>query len=340
MASRLTIYDLDGARLAEITANVTRTWKLGEAAGASWVLSNNDAKSVLGWMQFGRYALVEHDKLPDWCGVIYPPRNWGYQEVQIEAKSGEYLLNKFRGPAEFLTEGEAGAVFADLFRESFVQGACPMQLGEVWSGGKHYRKPSNYGRVYAELRQIALDNQNDWDVTPSIASGRLVFNLNYYQKRGERRNLVLEENKNLEIGGRRLVEQGDIRNNILGYDSTEGTWQNRMTSEREDATSLEQYGYWADTITHTVGHIQSASDQVTQAALDKTKQPRRTIDLVVTHVTNEFQNLALGDQLRVILTSVGYTNGGFGLDTWIRILGMQYDDVSNKVKITCDEYTL
>jgi hypothetical protein len=110
-----------------------------------------------------------------------------------------------------------------------------------------------------------------------------------------------------------------------------------MKSHRVDKDSAGRYGDRYTSFSHTVGHIQSASDRATDSALDKQKQPRKTFDLTALDVGDLYNNLRIGDTLPVHLVSVGFQGDSYGVDTTARLLGMTYADLDNKDQLVLDE---
>ena len=341
MTSNVSIFDLDGIKIADLTANVRRTWKLNDYGQAFFTLSENDAISNLRYVQFGRYMTVEHDKLGMWGGMIDPPRNWGYHQFEVVSYSAEYVLKQMRTPMNWtMGSGDPGKIIQKLISDSDGFKESLLQFGEINHDGHKGSHDSHLANLLDDVKTIIKNHGGDLGIEPTInSSGRLSFILSYYSKRGQTRLSGLDENSNCKLMQRPMIEQGTIINDMIGYDSTEGTWDNRMRSRKIDETSQNEYGRRYSAFSHTVGHQQNASDNLTQKHLDANKQPRKTFDLAALDVNNTFYNLRIGDVIPIHLSTIGFTDAGFGLDTTGRIIGMTYDDLSGELALVFDEDT-
>jgi hypothetical protein len=336
MTSQVLIFDLNGNQVATLETNVRRTWKLNEYESATFTLSGYDAKAILSYVQFGRFIYVNHAKLGEWAGMIDPPRSWGYHKFEVTAYSGEYILTTMRTPLNWTGDGHPGPLSSQLVTQSDGRHDI-LQIGNISDNGKAIKRESHLAIVYDEIKQWAKEAHADWDVTATVINGKITFYLNWYDKKGETRLIPLDENLNLQLSDNIMVEQGTLANDLIGYDSTEKSWNNCMKSHRLDQTSIDEYGPRYSAFAHTVGHIQSASDKATESTLDKQKQPRKTFDFSVLDKGEIFNNLRIGDTLPVRLTSVGFSGDGFGTNTTARILGITYEDVENKAALIMDE---
>jgi hypothetical protein len=335
MPSRILIFDVEGKQIAELNADFRRTWRLNAEAPATYTVSNYDPKTVSAFIEYGRYIHVEHDKLGVWSGMIDPPRDWGYHKVQVTAYSGEHILKFMRSPLNFKSDGAPGSIVADLIADSDGFHEI-LSMGSIYSEGKHIKQEAHLNTLYDLVAQWAKDAKNDWDVTGIITGGRIRFNLNWYEKKGEIRLIRLDENLNIELSDKPMREQGEIYNDIWGYDSDKNSWNDCMKSHVIDTDSAGRYSWRYGTFAHGYSS-KSGSDKATQAQLDKLKSPRKTFDFSALDVGSLYANLRIGDTLPVHLVSVGFQGGGFGVDTTARILGMTYNDLDNKVQLVLDE---
>ena len=74
MPTRITLFNNSGEKLAEIDANVSRSWKLNEDGAGTFTMSTQDTKAIIDYLEFGNFVYMEHDKLPIWGGMIDTPR--------------------------------------------------------------------------------------------------------------------------------------------------------------------------------------------------------------------------------------------------------------------------
>lgn len=337
MTSIVMVYDRKGFALAEFETNVNRTWKLNDYGQATFKLPTLDPKTLLKYFQFGNLLYVTHDKLPAWGGMIDPPRSWEFGLPTATAYAGEYLLKQMRGPMAFKETHPAGILIQILVEKSDGWKNWPVDIGSIWGGGSTKEHECHLVNLYDEIKAFATECKNDWSVTPALNGNQLIFELNFYEKVGTTRLLGVEEDINCKLNNIPYVEQGEIYNDWIGYDSTEGTWNNCMRSHEFDQASIDLYGPRYNSFSHTIGHIQKASDEATQKKVNKQKQPRGTFDLTILDVGDTFLNVGIGDVLPVKLATVGFSGDGTGIETTMRISGMTFDDLTNELEIVSDE---
>jgi hypothetical protein len=337
MASRVVAYDRKGNALGEFEANVTRTWQLNRVGQANFKLSNYDPKAIQRYVQFGTLLYITHDKLPAWGGMIDPPRTWDFGSFEVTAYSGEYLLKQLRGPLNLKEAHSAGVTMMMLCKQADGWTDWPLKIGDYDNGGATPETENHLVNVLETLQEYSTTYKNDFAVNPVLSNGKLTFEVRWYEKRGIVRQLRLEEDSNCKLAPNPFTEQGEIYNDWYGYDSTEGSWANRMKSRKSDTASKDKYGARHNTFTHSIGHQQAASDNTTQKTLDASKEPRRTFTLTVLDVGDAFMNIDVGDTLPIKLGSVGFTGDGIGVEGSVRVAGMTYDDMTNELEIVSDE---
>lgn len=341
MSSRGLVWDSDGNCQGEIVANFKRSWKWNNYGEATFTLSEDDALTHNGLIQFGRYLTIEHNKLDIWGGMIDPNRDWGFHQFTVTAYSGEYILKNKRTPKNAKSEDDGGEIFKDLIHQ--VKGCHILRIGSLYRGGGNHVLESHWDNIYESVKSMAEECGTEWCVVPSIVDHKLTFIASWYAlgKRGVTRLSGLDENYNMEYTSRPMSEQASedgFINDLVGFDSSEGTWETRMTSNKIDQDSIDKYGLRQGSFNHTIGHNQSASNRKTQNMLNRTKNPVLVHNLTALDIGNTFYNLRIGDILPIKYTSIGINgDGGWGIMTSARITGMTYDDISNKVKLTFDE---
>lgn len=336
MTSRIVIYDKTGGAIAEIEANVQRTWELNAYASATFMLANNDLKAQEEFVQFGNFLVVEHEKLGSWAGMIDTPRDWGYRQFTVHAYSAEYILTKRRGPTSATLEGSPGAVFQQMVELANQAAPTLIQVGTVYSGGRTRKEPYNLENLYEAIKALAQGCGQDWDVLPVFsAGGKLGFEANWYEKKGILQPIRLEETLNLELLADPLVEQGDIVNDLVGFGGG-GTWESRASVRLIDATSAGIYGTMQGSRSFDPDE-EGTIEENTRTALAKAAYPRRTFRIHALDVGDLFYSLRPGNRLPLKTLNIGFTGGNFGMETVVRILGMTYDDISNKVEMVVDE---
>jgi len=336
MTSRIVIYDKSRTAIAEIEAAVRRTWELNKYQTAVFTLANEDAKAREAFVQFGNFIVVEHDKLGSWAGMIYTPREWGFREFEVTAYSAEFILSRRRGPTSETLQGSPGAVFRQIVDLANQSAPTLIRSGTIHEGGRTRKEPYNLENPYEAIKKLSEGCGQDWDVTPAFdAGGRLFFEANWYEKKGRTEQIRLEETLNMELGQRPLSEQGDIVNDLVGFGSG-GTWESKSAVRLIDDTSAGEYGVMQDSKSFDPDE-EGTIEENTRTELNQVKDPRRTFELSALDVGNLFYALRIGNRLPAKFVNVGFNPEGFGMETTVRILGMTYDDISNRVKLVVDE---
>lgn len=338
MSSRITIYSRAGLKLCELDTYFRRTWKLNEFGEGELYLSIEDAKVVYEYLKFGNFIYAEHDKLPAWGGVLYTPRDWTrFAFIQIACYSAEYLL-KFRSTPKVLkADDPSGAVFSKLIENLYpTEQALPIAVGSIWGGGEPQKITYNFTETYEAVKTLADNTGYEWDITPAVDQlGRLYFNANWYEARGEMRRLRLIEDQNIELNDTPMVEQGDIANYVIGYGEG-SSWSTKPISELQNADAINEYGLFAKVFGFEDGKKAQLSGNV-QAKVDYYKYPRVSFDLNALDKGNTFYNIRPGDILPLELYSCGFTNGELGYKGSARVMGMTYDEQNNKLELVLNE---
>lgn len=336
MTSRIVVYDKSGGAIAEISANVRRSWELNKYQTATFAMANEDAKAQERFLQFGNFILVEHEKLGSWAGMIDTPREWGYRQFTVKAYSGEYILTTRRGPTSETLEGSPGAVFQQMVEKANQSAATLIRIGTIYSGGRTRKEPYNLEDPYEAVKKLAEGCGQEWDITPGIdAGGRLYFEANWYEKKGSTQLIKLEETLNMELGNQPMTEQGHLINDLVGF-GPGMTWESKSSVRLIDAESAGDYGIRQDSKDYGP-EDEGTIEENTRASLAKWKMPRRTFSVKALDVGDLFFALRVGNRLPVRFINVGFNPEGFGMETVVRILGMTYDDISNRVEMVVDE---
>lgn len=338
MSSQVLVYDRSGICLAELEANVKRTWKISEYSNATFSMSLWDAAAVRENMQFGNYLVVKHSSLPTWGGMIYPPRDWGNRTVTVNAFSGEFILRTRRGPSNIKMEGNGGKILMDLI--NIANKAGPTLLRAVqWEPIQPWMvKTLDATNLYEVMKTFTeASGGQEWTVEPRFDfAGCLYFEAQFYQKIGAVKFTKLLEGKNIELTPKTMSEQGEIVNDLVGYGSG-ASWDSKGFWQAVDQTSQNDFGLFQSSEQFT-DDIQGTVQANTESKLKKLKNPAKTFDLKALDVDSLFQDLRLGNQFPIKLLSCGYApDGSIGYEGNMRILGMTYDDLGGKVEMITEE---
>jgi hypothetical protein len=335
MTTRLQVFDHFGVAIGEINADAPRAWILSDAGKCSFKLSIKDAKASADLLQFGNFIAVEHDKLPTWAGILYTPRTWDNQTVEISARSGEFILQTRRVNQPIKLNLSAGDVFERILLEANKQGLTLANLGQQYSGGKATEFTISPAKLMDETKRLVEQSGEEYTFIPHIENNRLSFDANWYKKAGIEIDYLLSDGfgGNIESKDRPLVEQDDIVTDVLAYGNA-STWDSKNTDILTDAEGLNAYGLFQG----VVNVNQNGKAAITQggvAELNRKKQPRRTFS--VSALEPAFPYIGLGNTLSLSMQYAGFYGGGQGVVTKVRITGFGFDERDGKSSLILDE---
>ena len=334
MASRVTIYDHFGNYLTEVNATFRREYKLNEFGSGSFTLLTQDQKCREDYLQFGNFALVEHEKLPAWGGMIDTPRIWGHGSVTSTAYSAEYILTTMISDRTANMAGVWGSIYQQLVEQMFNNDIGGMvRIGAIYGGGKSVKRTYNYANLYDEVSKLCKDSGNDFEFLPAIdADGRLFFTAHWHEKRGGLKQFTLYEDKNIRLSTSPLREQGRIANRLRIY-GPGATFETRGIAKENDIISSGKYGErWLAQLGQGDDVAANAEQLIIEYA-----NPRKTFDLTAIDIDDTFFQCRVGDQFPVSFHSVGFSGSGFGTTAIVRILQMSYDEQNNVLQLVADE---
>lgn len=337
MTSRITVHDRQGRPLSEIEAVFNRSWVLNNYGTGTITLTTRDMNTLENILQFGNLIYAEHDKLPDWVGVIDQPRTWGNETVAITVYGYAYLLNWFITPKVMTTSGSGGSIFKKLIDIAMNTYKCDyLSYDDVYGGGSTYDVEFNFYSVFQALKTLMGKTNGNFYFDPYLNDkNELKINVNYYQKMGSAQDFTLYEGTNLAMVGTPLREQGKIANMVTVYGDG-SKWSSRASATATDPDSISLYGqrhivYYSANKTNT---------QLSAEAKNKLKllsKPRQSFKCEAIDIDDTFQWLKLGDTLWVEYYTAGFTDGALGKRGAIRIKQMDFDEARNKVVLYGDE---
>ena len=157
---------------------------------------------------------------------------------------------------------------------------------------------------------------------------------------GEDTGILLHEGKrggNVESAGNIMVEDGPIYNEIMGYGDG-ATWQTKPQSIVRDNTSIGRYGL-RQVAKEYSGVVATTTLQTSiYQALLEARYTARTFRLNALNVGDTFSYIGLRNIFSLRFENVGFSFGGQGLQTLVRVTGMRYDpDTKNKIDLVVQE---
>jgi hypothetical protein len=320
--------------LTEILTKVTCSWELNGWGEASFKMAYNDPKWSRKNFEFGNLLLININNLPAWGGVIDNVRSWGKFECTVHAYSGEYLfaLRAFMSP--YSETHSAGTHFYQWIHRANLKEDTLIEPGKLWGGGASFPFPVAYMKISSAIEDLLEKSGNDYAVIPvTYANGRLAFYGHWYKKRLSFRQTNLREGHNLEVNEQSLAEYPPKANDVLAFGSA-SVVADKAISEAENKSSQGKYRLRQDCASVN-SNEQAAVVAAASAAIDLDGDKRNIFaDLAALNIGSTFSDLDIGNVL-----PVQFIQYGFGLETRVRIVRMEYVDGIEKVKLTGEEYT-
>lgn len=331
--SRNMLFTNDGRYLTDIRVNSTRSWILNGIGQAEFTIAVTDPKCRRLYLDFGNLLLIQHEKLPDWIGVIDVPMVFQSGKVTVRAYEITKIMQWRRTPENTTFKGSAGRIASQLFACANEQGDTRMRL-EIVSGGGSTRQELLGDSVWVHLDRIRQRANNDMVITPGYAGTRLIANVEWVARagRGEKPLVSLVEGKNLENGNVTLTVDGDFYNDQLGV-SDGATDDAKLFSNEDDPASISQYGLRQGKISFSNIQDQGSLDASVRKEIRINSVPRKIVSLVALDVGDTFKYLRLGTVFNTRLTTAGFTGDAIGYKTQTRVFGMRFTDGSGRCEI-------
>ncbi len=355
MTSRIRIFGHDCKFLTELSGVPTtpRAWSLNKwnrcefSVGYNPLLSQASQKWQERYFQFGNLVHIEHlpstdwtlakrGKLPDWTGIILPDRSWDIGIGHVTAYSAEAIL-AFRAMPFQTISGTPKVMFTEILRLAHATAKNivfqPGQLDDL-----PITLPEDLRtNAYDHLLTLITDSGMDWDVTGQVdEKGNLQLFANLYVQKGITTNLTLNSS-NTELQGPLLTEQGTPSNQVFGYSQSSSSASRFGPLEGIHQNAVNDYGPLQLNQVYIGKRDPRSVQQAAQNRAETRGRPVKLIKRIALDKDKTFNNLAVGNILNVKDNKVGFhPNGGYGFDAQVRILSMDYNDMSNKVVLNIE----
>lgn len=323
--ARLLVADRYGYLLDELSANIEFVnWRLNNVGKVKFAIGANDSKATRANLGFGNRIFIEFDNgLPDWGGVIDPPRTWQDGLLTIEAYSGEYLLrHRTTDKSRYFTTQSAGAIFESLITEANVVEDTGIQMGSIYMGGTDHSPDYHYKDLLQIVQESITGRLSnfEFDVVPSIVDGQIQFTANFYEMRGSTKlGILLIEGSN--AANIVLREQGPIINSWDAAGEGSGWGDDRLTSNAQDLESIAAYGLREGSNVYSDVSLQATLDGHVATSLANSKDPKNVFSMSSLDVDPAgFEDYIVGDVVSFIAPSFGFD----GTDTSIRIMAREF----------------
>ena len=339
--ARFQVGDVNGRILAELTPYVESVSTIINGVGRCiFALAKNDEKATAAYLNFGNRVLIEFENgLPNWGGIIDPPRDWANRTVTCTAYSAEHILDwRITGKQRRFSGASKGAIYRAVTEEALPIPA--FGLGSVWTGGITHSPNYHIDSLLSVVRDSLCNRlgQAEFAVSAAEANGRIQFSAELYEERGLDTDLLLVEG--LNVAQVRLSENGPIVNDwtIAGSDIADGEgdgWgDGRLLASAFDQASISAYGRRQGSEIYEDITVQSTLDSKVANLLKKQKQPVNLYDLIVVdEEPARFRAYGLGDVLTLQAPSVGFE----GTNKRVRVVGRDYFPANGTINLVVQE---
>lgn len=320
----LTIYDKAGACLGEFKDAEFQSalWRLGQTGVAKYAFSPKGAKATRTNLRPGNRALIQFgDGLPEWGGVLdWPIALASEQDIGVTFYEGDRLLGwRVSGQDDTFSSTATGAIVSALVENA--NGAYPtgLYMGSVYEGGTAQSRTYHYTSLLEAVRGLRNETGFDYAVVPTLASGKLVFDLCWYERRGTDRRDELALIEGANFGTITSGEQGPVYNRFIVIGKGSDWGSARPVKVAEDAESVSRYGLreapklFLDIPDEAT--LQAIADALLAAAMNP--YVRATLQGVVNREPAPFTCYHVGD---ILTLQALQTYGEFAYDFPARIL--------------------
>lgn len=355
MTSRIRIFDHFCKPLAELHGVPTtpRRWKLNGwnttefSVGYDPTRPQSAQKFSEKNFQFGNLVHIEHipardwtlakkGQLPSWTGIILPSRDWDDGIGHVTCYSAEAIL-QFRAMKAQSIQNTPKNIFTEIMRAGLERAKnIPIQPGIL--DDLPFELPDKLAtNAYDEIVDLIKHSGMDWDVKGEIdEKGNLRLSYNLYKRKGIVTPLILDAS-NTEMQGPRLSEQGTPTNIVYGY-SDANTANDRigpLVGIHQGA--VDDYGPLELNQVFQNMRDPGSVSRAAQTVANLSGRPRKVIKRIALDKGQTFSYLNVGNYATVKDTRVGFhPNGGYGFESSVRILSMDYNDMSDKVVLNVE----
>jgi uncharacterized protein YegP (UPF0339 family) len=342
--ARVLLGDRFGAVKAETRASIGPiSERLNKYGRTTLELSKKDTKATEGNLQFGNRIFIQFDNgLPDWGGIIDPPRTWTHDSILITAYSAEYMLDwRITNKTRAFSGDTAGAIFTSIVNEANAVDNLGIVIGNVWGGGSGHSPVYHFDDALEIIQDSVTGRLSnaDFDISASLVNGKILFTANLYERRGsDKPGVALIDKNTFDV---RLIEQGKIVNEwiVAGADITgddiSGWGDGRIVSDtKRDIASVSKYGLRQGNRVFNDIVTPETLNRTADDLIDEFADPHNILDLKALNLAPAlYADYGVGDSITVQLIDFGFNS----IDALFRVLAREYDPVRGTVSLILRE---
>lgn len=328
----------------ELLCRTQRAWTLNKPLDplptATAYISMADPVLNEDLLRFRNILYITDGVLPNWVGQIGEPQGYSRGDIEINATAAEIILDD-RWPLDNL-KSTPGAMFSQLISDANASAPCGISVGDVDDGDDIIALARGSQSVLQAIQRLQIKTGFYWGISGSRAEGHMPVLSAWFRRNvgqdftGEVNSLALDETLNLELdaSSQIMVKSGRVKNHVR-VTASSGSVDNASKGEDLNADSINAYGL-AQFVTSESAKSDLQAGKKAATALSERRAP--TIRFAVTcNDPDVYPYLRLGSRYPLILRTVGFQNGRRGWEGNVRIIGMAYDDMVNKVELTLED---
>lgn len=330
MAGLKTIYDRDGVPIADFKASATRSSSLSGIGEAIFYIHTSSVKARRELLKFGNYVVIQHDKLPDWVGVIDTPRPWRHGYVEVHAFEPAFILQYRLASNNSEVVGTPAAQFSRLLEQANTQEDTLIRSGVLTSAGATTSMKTT-STIFNHMKDLRENNKLEWAFSPIIdGAGRLTIVVDLIERVGIDTDLELSQGHNIMYGETPLEESGELINAVEAYnDVSDGT---PLTTLYRDEPSIADIGLRLARATFSGVTDLTSLKKAAKEFVDGKKIATFSTPITLVNVGQTFNQVRNGNTAAYRYTDVGFTEDGLGASRIIRMDGWRYDETND----TCE----
>lgn len=337
MSSKNIVFDRFGNALDELDVAIIREWRLQrtvDAARGTFSISSRSPKATSRNLAIMNFIIAKTDDLPDWGGIIWPPRRSYNGNIDVTMRSAEWILGTRYTNAKDVLTGKPYQIFKQLLSIAVSNASLPINIDDAVCAqdGDDLSMECNFLNIYETINELASVTSHWWWLQPQIDNGILRFTPHFRARLGVEFPEQLKEGDNFtdvsveEIGP-------EFANKIITWGRFD-SWDAPLYVTLKRPSSISRYGL--------VEGIAPALDQTTTTALRQVAvselEKRAFPYLSVTGIVTRSPYPSAGDRVRVSLPISGsFLLGSRGASFSMTVRSAAYSPVDNSMAVNLSE---
>lgn len=318
----------------EVSTEFDRGWMLaghaGVRGGGSTTLKLSEDVLRNSFLDIGRMVFVSHPKLPNWAGMIDVP--WDAEKSStVAVYDAEYILSLRTPENPYFLKGSVGTIAAQMIDLFNAGDDFFVRIGDVSRADPTPREETLDGQTYWEqLKALVeragceLQSRSERD-----SDGRVIIYLDIAKQLGTDTGFLFVDGRDGNASFSDPVLDGPIINRVVGIGDESGVESRLQTMPFLNAESIKKYRMRSRMVQFEGVTELATLEQYAQVYLEQHAFPRFRFIMDVVDTGEAYQNVRLGNTIRVQAAKVRLPGGIRGWRGAARILAMAYTDADN-----------